>query len=87
MTLQTIGTGLLRQKIPKFQSVIAASTGAAADIKISEYHVVFFGNRYVYSLHTPGKCVLKTSVIFMILSIILKTNCRSYSWVFHLCVG
>ena len=56
MTLQNTGTGLLRQKIPKFQSVIATLSGAAADIKISEYHVIFFGNRYVYSLHTPGKC-------------------------------
>ena len=47
-------TAQLKQKVPSCRSVISAVSGADADIKVSDYQPIFFGNRYVYGLHTPG---------------------------------
>jgi sulfur dioxygenase len=48
------GTGLLKQKIPGLQSVIAKSSGAVADIHIDPGDRIVFGNRFVSIRATPG---------------------------------
>ena len=48
------GTAAIRSKLSAFKSVISLAGGGAADIKLKEYQPIFFGNRYVYALHTPG---------------------------------
>ena len=48
------GSGQLKQKFPGCKSVISSISGAVADVKITDFEPIFFGNRYVYGLSTPG---------------------------------
>eukprot|EP01035_Chromulina_nebulosa_P018653 gene18653-24395_t len=48
------GSGKLKQLVLGSQSAISALSGAAADIKLSEFDLLTLGNRHIYSLHTPG---------------------------------
>jgi sulfur dioxygenase len=60
------GTGLLKQKIPGFQSVISEASGAQADIKIGHGDRIVFGSRFVEARSTPGhtaNCKLSCSFI------------------------
>jgi len=51
------GTGLLKQRVPGFQSVISEASGAQADIKISHDDRIVFGSRFVEARTTPGHTV------------------------------
>ena len=51
------GTGLLKKKIPGFQSVISESSGAVADIKIKHGDKITFGNHWIEARATPGHTV------------------------------
>lgn len=48
------GTGILKQKVPDFQSVIAESSTAVADVHLSHGDEIHFGNRYIKARATPG---------------------------------
>jgi sulfur dioxygenase len=48
------GTNLLKQKIPGLQSVIAAASGAAADIHVDAGDRIVFGRRFLEARATPG---------------------------------
>jgi sulfur dioxygenase len=48
------GTYLLKQKVPGLKSVIATTSGAQADIKLSPGDRVSFGGRALFCRATPG---------------------------------
>ena len=48
------GTGLLKQKVPGFQSVISEASKAVADVKIGNGDKIVFGSRSVEARSTPG---------------------------------
>jgi len=48
------GTALLKEKLPGCQSVIAAVSGAKADIQLKEFDSISFGKRKIYCIATPG---------------------------------
>jgi sulfur dioxygenase len=48
------GTGLLKQRIEGFQSIISAASEAKADITIANGDRIVFGNRYLQARSTPG---------------------------------
>ena len=48
------GSGLLKQKIPGLQSILAAVSKGACDIPVSEYDEICFGTRKLIVLATPG---------------------------------
>jgi sulfur dioxygenase len=48
------GTGLLKAKLPGFQSVSSSASEAKADITIGDGDRIVFGNRYLTAKSTPG---------------------------------
>lgn len=48
------GTGLLKQRVNGFKSVISEASGAQADIKIGHGDRIVFGNRFMEARSTPG---------------------------------
>jgi sulfur dioxygenase len=48
------GTGLLKKRVDGLQSVIAAASGAAADVKIGPGDRIVFGRRWIKARATPG---------------------------------
>lgn len=48
------GSGLLKSHFPNCKSVISAVSGADADIKLQDNEKVYFGQRYVIGISTPG---------------------------------
>lgn len=48
------GTGILKKRVDGLKSVIAESSGADADIKISEGDRIIFGSRFIQARATPG---------------------------------
>ena len=51
------GTGILKQKVEGLKSIISESSGAQADIKISEGDRIVFGSRFIQVRATPGHTV------------------------------
>lgn len=48
------GTGLLKQRVEGFQSIISTASEAMADITIANGDRIIFGNRYLQARSTPG---------------------------------
>ena len=51
------GTGLLKEKVKGFKSVISTASGAKADVLINQGDQIIFGNRYLEARATPGHTV------------------------------
>ena len=48
------GTGLLKQRVKGFQSVISSASGAKADLTLEDGDRIVFGNRFIEARSTPG---------------------------------
>jgi len=51
------GTGILKQRIEKLQSVISEASGAMSDVKVANGDKIVFGGRFVEVRATPGHTV------------------------------
>jgi sulfur dioxygenase len=56
------GTALLKEKVPGCQSVIAAVSGAKADVLLKEFDSVNFGKRKIYFVATPGHTNVRRTI-------------------------
>ena len=56
---------MLRREVPTCKSMISELSGADADVKLKELDRIYFGNRYLTCVSTPGHTLV--SIVSIVL--------------------